>query len=134
MNMLHRLWALVAFFAVSSAFSPNVMGQNGGGNGDVFIGQPIAGIDVDAAGVLRVKQFDPRVALQRLAAAKAKAGDNVMRPSDLRKVSLTRLESAISESVAAGQAITDEMKALAGLTTGRCWARWCRWAQRRSPA
>ncbi len=117
MNMLHRLWALVAFFAVSSAFSPNVMGQNGGGNGDVFIGQPIAGIDVDAAGVLRVKQFDPRVALQRLAAAKAKAGDNVMRPSDLRKVSLTRLESAISESVAAGQAITDEMKALAGLTS-----------------
>jgi hypothetical protein len=119
MNMLHRLCALVALFTVSATLSPEAMGQGGGGGGQdtILIGDPIAGIDVDAAGVLRVKQFDPRLALQRLAAAKAKADDNVMRPSELRKVSLNRLEAAISDSVAAGHGITDEMKALAGLTS-----------------
>jgi hypothetical protein len=82
---------------------------------DVFVGNPIAGIDVDATGVLRVKQFDPRLAQQRLAAAKAKADADVMRPSELRKVSLNRLEAAITQQLAAGE-LTDEVKGLAGLT------------------
>ncbi|MDF1841153.1 MAG: DUF1598 domain-containing protein [Rubripirellula sp.] len=81
-----------------------------------LIGAPIAGIDVDATGVLRVRQFDPRLAQQRLAAARANDDANVMQPSELRKISLNRLEAAIAEAQQAGQPLPDEMKALAGLT------------------
>ena len=118
MNMLHRFCALVACIAFAFTASTDVLGQNnGGGQTTNLIGQPIAGIDVDATGVLRVKQFDPRLAQQRLAAARAQGDANVMRPSDLRKVSLNRLEAAIAEQLSAGQGISDEMKALAGLTS-----------------
>ncbi len=94
------------------------MANNGGGGGQAtnLIGSPIAGIDVDAQGVLRVRQFDPRLAQQRLAAARANQDANVMQPSKLRKVSLNRLEAAIAAQLEAGQPLTDEMKALAGLT------------------
>lgn len=113
MNMLHRLCALVACFALAFTTASDVLGQ---GQDTLLIGQPIAGIDVDATGVLRVKQFDPRLAQQRLAAARAQGDANVMRPSELRKVSLNRLESAIREQLSAGQGLSNEMKALAGLT------------------
>ncbi|MEE2938243.1 MAG: DUF1598 domain-containing protein [Planctomycetota bacterium] len=81
-----------------------------------LIGAPIAGIDVDATGVLRVRQFDPRLAQQRLAAARANGDANVMQPSELRKISLNRLESAIADAQKAGQPLPEEMRALAGLT------------------
>ncbi|TWU59014.1 hypothetical protein Poly51_17990 [Rubripirellula tenax] len=122
MNMIQRIFALTAVAALSVATSPYLHAQAGGGNNNQttsLIGQPIAGIDVDATGVLRVKQFDPRVAVQRFEAAKAQRGAgeaNVMQPSKLRKISLNRLEAAIADRMAAGQSIEDEMKALAGLT------------------
>lgn len=121
MNILHRLCALVAVVAVSFASAPNLLAQGGGGGQDtILIGDPIAGIDVDATGVLKVRQFDPKLAVQRFNAARAqvKAGDapNVMMPSKLRMVSLNRLEDAIAEQLALGEPITDEMRALAGLT------------------
>lgn len=119
MNMSHRFCALFAVFTlVLTTMQSNALGQGGGGGQDtVLIGQPIAGIDVDATGVLRVKQFDPRLARQRLAAARAQGDNDVMRQSKLRKVSLNRLEAAIAEQISAGVGITDEMKALAGLTS-----------------
>lgn len=100
-------------------------GGGGGGGGDdggdtILIGDPIAGIDVDAAGVLKVVQKDPRLAVQRFQAAKAaqRGGQNdVMQASKLRKISLNRLEKAIAEQVAAGGEPTEEMSALAGLTS-----------------
>lgn len=105
---------LVAAFLTVPAYANN--GGGGGGQTTTLIGNPIAGIDVDAQGVLRVKQFDPRLAKQRLAAARANNAANVMQPSKLRMVSINRLEAAIAEKLAAGQPISDEMKALAGLT------------------
>lgn len=117
MNMLQRICALVALFAITFASAPNLFAQGGGGGQDtILIGDPIAGIDVDATGVLRVKQFDPRLAQQRLAAARAQADVNVMQPSELRKISLNRLEAAIAQRIEAGEAASDEMRALAGLT------------------
>lgn len=100
---------------------PSLFAQGGGGGGGGGttnnFAQPVAGIDVDAAGVLKVRQFDPRLANQRLAAARnLKADANVMRPAELRKVSLNRLESAIAARLEAGEAIDQEMQALAGLT------------------
>ena len=114
MNMIHRICLVATAFVfalctISLGTTSNLFGQ------DITIGQPIAGIDVDAAGVLRVKQFDPRLAQQRLAAAKAMADADIMRPSNLRKVSLNRLEAAVAAQLAAGE-LNDDVKALAGLT------------------
>lgn len=125
MNKFQRTIASVALAGLILASPTSLFAQVGGGaggagGGDTFIGQPIAGIDVDATGVLRVKQFDGRLAAQRLVEARAKLGRddaNVMKSSELRKVSLNRLESAIAAKLADGQSIDDEMKALAGLTS-----------------
>ena len=117
MNMLHRLCALVAIFAIAFTSAPSLFAQDGGGGQDtILIGDPIAGIDIDATGVLKVRQFDPRLLQQRLMAARADADADVMQPSKLRKISLNRLEAAIAQRVAAGQVPNDEMRALAGLT------------------
>ena len=113
MNMLSRFSALLALFAVSFVSAPSLFGQ---GQDTILIGDPIAGIDVDATGVLRVRQFDPRLMKQRLDAARANADADVMQPSKLRKISLHRLEAALEQRLAAGQQPSDEMRALAGLT------------------
>ena len=100
-------------------------GGAGGGVGDGFVGPPIAGIDIDAGGVLKMRRFDPRLAAARLRAARAAAADqDVMRPSELRKVSLRRMESAIESAMDANPGTdTDDLpadiRAMAGLTSIR---------------
>jgi len=119
MKTLTRFIAFAALLAVAFAPVSKTFAQGNGGGGNQstsLVGDPIAGIDVDAAGVLRVKQFDARLAQQRLAAAKAQGDLNVMRSSKLRKVSLNRLEAAIKEQRENGVELSDDLKALAGLT------------------
>lgn len=79
-------------------------------------GQQVAGVQVDPDGVLRMRVFQNDLTRQRLDAARAGMDPNLARPSDLRKVSLNRLEAAIAERLAAGAPITEEMAYLAGLT------------------
>ncbi|MBB3204673.1 hypothetical protein FHS27_000437 [Rhodopirellula rubra] len=97
------------------------MAQDGGGGdgGDTIIfGNPIAGVDVDATGVLKVRTVDPRLARQRMMQAQQAAKtEDVMRRSDLRKVSLNRLEKVVAEHVAADRRLPDDILAVAGLTT-----------------
>ncbi len=114
---------LLPFLSLAIAFLvPAQLAFSQGGNGgntnttNNFI-NPIAGVDVDAQGVLRIRQFDPRVAQQRLMAARAEVGQDVMRASDLRKVSLQRLEAVIGDRIAAGEPITNDLLGLAGLTS-----------------
>ncbi|MFO0901895.1 MAG: DUF1598 domain-containing protein [Pirellulales bacterium] len=86
------------------------------------VGQPVAGVEVDAQGVLRMKKVaDPTGALMKRQreAARASLSRDLARKSDSRKISLTRLEAVIAEKLAAGQPITDELKFLAGLTRVR---------------
>lgn len=81
--------------------------------------QPIAGVEVDPDGVLRVREFDPALSAQRMAAARQSLPADLQRRSPMRKISLQRMEAAVAERLAAGQEPTDEMKALAGLTAVR---------------
>jgi hypothetical protein len=77
------------------------------------IGQ--AGVAIDADGVLRVKTFtDPggEVAKERIAAAKATLDPKLASFSNLRKISLNRLEQIALEHQGV---LTDEMRNLAGL-------------------
>ncbi|MBD53669.1 MAG: hypothetical protein CMM05_01095 [Rhodopirellula sp.] len=125
MTNFKRCFALFTLLTGSLVTLPSLFAQGGGGGGGGGGGddgptfsQPVAGIDVDAAGVLKVRQFDPRLAKQRLAAARTKVGDtDVMQSADLRKVSLNRLEAAIAARLAKGESINEEMQALAGLTS-----------------
>ncbi len=111
-----RFLLTLAAFVVAGLVSPtSVWGQNTNTTNN-FV-NPIAGVDVDAQGVLRVRQFDPRVAQQRLMAARAQAGDDVMQSSELRKVSLNRLEAAVAEKLELGQRLPDDVLGLAGLTS-----------------
>lgn len=74
-----------------------------------------AGVAIDADGVLRVKSFsDPGGQLmnERIAAAKATLDPKVASFSNLRKISLNRLEQAIIDHQST---LTDEMRNLAGL-------------------
>ncbi len=81
-----------------------------------LFGQPLAGVDVDATGVLKVRQFDPRLANERLTAARQMQDSPLMRQSELRKVSLNRLGKAIAATNKNGQPLSDEIRGLAGLT------------------
>jgi hypothetical protein len=78
-----------------------------------------AGIDVDASGVLRMKSVaDPtgQLTQQRLRESRAALDPNLARPSRLRKISLTRLEQAVRDSMENNAGLTEEMRYLAGLT------------------
>jgi hypothetical protein len=80
--------------------------------------QPVFGIAIDADGVLSARTFsDPtgRLAAKRLADARAALPGDIQRWSDLRKVSLVRLERAIAGRLEAGKAPDDAMSHLAGL-------------------
>src|SRR5689334_3764428 len=80
---------------------------------------PSFGVAIDADGVLSLKTFeDPggKLRADRLAAAKRQLPANVFTPAKLRKVSLVRLERAISARQAAGKPVDDVMLHLAGLT------------------
>lgn len=81
------------------------------------LGQPIAGVEIGADGVLKMKVFDARLNKAHMQAASAKLDRDLARPSELRKVSLNRLEAAVADAIAKGRPVTDDMKGLAGLTS-----------------
>lgn len=122
---MSTLFQRAAFFgifvlaAVVPVATPAVAQDNGGGdNGDVInnFADPIAGVDVDPRGVLQIRSFDPRLAQQRLVAARQQQDQDVMRSSELRKVSLQRLEKALATSLAENREVEPEILGLAGLT------------------
>ncbi len=105
---------------VNNGGANNGGANNGGANNNVNnnggIGQQAAGVEIDPQGVLRVMYADPQVTMQRLQQARQSLPPNLSRPSRLRKVSLTRLEKAVAERVAAGERPSMDMVAMAGLT------------------
>src|SRR5690606_15267745 len=78
-----------------------------------------SGVAVDADGVLaRVSANDPtgRLLQTRIDQARANLNADVARPSQLRKISLTRLMAKIEKAIAEGHGPDEEMLHLAGLT------------------
>lgn len=91
----------------------------GGGGGNTIGGGATSGVAVDAAGVLRrVTANDPtgELARQRIQEALTRLDRDVAHRSQLRKVSLTRLERVMKQRLADGRGINNEMQHLAGLT------------------
>ena len=120
MTRLFHTFLFVVAGASLLTLGSSASAQNTGiGNGDTNnnFAQPIAGVDIDAKGVLKVRQFDPRMANQRLLAARQMRDNDMMRPSKLRKVSLQRLEAALKNQLATEGVVGDDLKALAGITS-----------------
>ena len=69
-------------------------GQGGGGLGGGGGGQ--AGVVISPEGVLQIRRFDSRLTMQRIAAAKKNLNPEMARPSEMRRVSLTRLEASFA--------------------------------------
>jgi hypothetical protein len=81
--------------------------------------QQTAGVLINADGVVSLQvHADPTGELtrQRVAAARADLAADLAERSDLRKVSLSRLEAAIAERLATSSGLGDDMLNLAGLT------------------
>lgn len=94
----------------------NTANNNTANNNNNNTGAGFAGVRIDAAGTLRVTQTNPLVTMQQLRAAKQSLPQRLAKPSKLRKISISRLEKAVAERLAAGEMPTPEMVALAGLT------------------
>lgn len=83
------------------------------------LAQQNAGVEVKADGVLRIKRYQDLtgpLAKRWHEESKAKLAPDVARTSELRKISLNRLEAAIAGKLAAGEDISEEMRYLAGIT------------------
>ncbi len=115
MKLQHLTFFAVAVL-VAFGLSGPVAAQNTGGDTNINFAQPIAGIYIDANGVLRVQRLDPQMTLQRVQAARQSRASEVMQRSALRKVSLNRLEAAVAEAAANGQRPSEDMLSMAGLT------------------
>jgi hypothetical protein len=130
-----RLIAVLCLTACLAKFASAQVDTNAGGNINIVLNEqssisddditslsgdlPGAGVVVDAKGVLSVKSSVDRTGgLDRQRRQQAQAGLNadVAKPSELRKVSLNRLEAALGKVAAARQAPPREMLYLAGLT------------------
>ncbi len=91
-------------------------GGTGGGTGGNANGT--GGIEVDASGVLRANaktDTTGKVDRELARAAKASMNKDLQQPSQLRMVSLNRLEDAVRKAKAAGTDLPEEMRYLAGL-------------------
>ncbi|MFM7928653.1 MAG: DUF1598 domain-containing protein, partial [Pirellula sp.] len=74
------------------------------------------GVEIDPQGVLRISAIDNSLALRvRKAALQTAAGDEQV-ASQLRKVSLNRLEKVVAERLSEQQELGDDILGLAGLT------------------
>lgn len=116
MLALAAMLSLVSPAAWAQVNNNNNTNNNTNNNGNIL---GAAGVQIDANGVLSMKiARDPNGQLtrQRIAQAKGQLAADIAKASKLRKVSLTRLEAAVAERIAAGQAPTQDMAHLAGLT------------------
>ncbi len=125
---LLRVWVLsVAALGIALVGTDQTLAQVGGGGGGGGGGNnnnnnnnsQIAGVFVDAAGVMKMKLVTDRggvVSRRRVAEARARLVGELARASKMRKVSLNRLEEVLIERLKRGEKPTEVMNVLAGIT------------------
>ncbi|MCY2968142.1 MAG: DUF1598 domain-containing protein, partial [Planctomycetota bacterium] len=79
------------------------------------LAQTVGGVAIDPAGALRRAGEISPAELRRLHDDDQRCAGNVSRPSDRRRVSLRRLESAVESCLTSGQPLPSEIRFLAGL-------------------
>ena len=130
--MLGRSLKLSLLFVAALAMAPamsygqgvggggGVGGGAGGGGAGQQDGQPsTGGVEINAEGVLRtLGNFDQtgQLTRQRWAEAEQNLNKDINKVSELRKISLTRLEREVRKLIDAGEPVPADMQYLAGLT------------------
>jgi len=123
-STLSRSWPLfrgVGVVLATMMWAIGIVAAQAQGNVDnsvTLIDPPVAGVIIDAHGLLRTVKatVDPRTLVdQRKAALQSLPGD-LQKKSALRKVALSRLEAKVNAAAGTGRGIPDEMQKLAGLT------------------
>ncbi|MEZ6094931.1 MAG: DUF1598 domain-containing protein [Pirellulaceae bacterium] len=113
--MNKRFFAIaLAVFATTAILGTNHLCAQGTGTTSQF-----GGIDVDANGVLSARAFvdnTGRMDRELARAAKDSLNTDIQRPSQLRKVSLKRLESAVQKAMENGGQLPADMQFVAGIT------------------
>ena len=110
---------LAALAIVTFSQSVGYCQDDGGGAPTDTDGDTTGGIEINADGVLSQRIFQGNAQLlnrQRFAAAQASLNKDLQKPSQLRKISLNRLEKEVAKLVADGKQIPADMKYLAGMT------------------
>ncbi len=119
LSVVIRLRFLVMMFAIVATVisqQSNCAGQDieppvdGGGQ--------LGGVEINAEGVLTSRAFIGNYEAlnrQRIAAATASLNKDLQQPSELRKISLNRLEAEVKKLVDAGRPIPADMQYLAGM-------------------
>jgi hypothetical protein len=104
----------VALALLVAALSlPSAIAGFGGGFGN---NNAVGGIIIDAAGLVRAATLDERaVMLNRLRNAVSEPQGVLAEDSDLRMISLKKLQGAISDSLSTGDSLPEDMRFLAGL-------------------
>ena len=115
--VLHAQFGGGGFGGGGGGFGGGGQGGGGFGGGGQGGGQNGAGVVINPQGVLKVQHFDIRLTQKRIQQARQVLDPNVARQSELRKVSLTRLEAEIARRLEAGEGVSDDMRYLAGLTS-----------------
>ncbi len=112
-----QMFALAVTLVVAGANESFAQDIGDGGFDSLF--QNPGGVEINPEGVLKNLTVPANAAeldRARLEAATAALNKDMQQPSQLRKVSLTRLEAEVAKLRAAGQAIPTDMAYLAGLT------------------
>ncbi|QEG20731.1 DUF1598 domain-containing protein [Mariniblastus fucicola] len=107
--------AALLMFGAASAYGQTDGGTDDGGDGDPVTG----GVQIDANNVLtrrRVVANSDALSRERWKQAQVKLNKEIQKVSDLRKVSLVRLEKEVARLKAAGKPVNDDIRYLAGLT------------------
>jgi hypothetical protein len=95
-----------------TAASPCFAGVGGGG----FIGRSVGGVVVDANGVIRSATVDERnETLSVMRQAIREAHGDLAEATEIRMISLSKLQAAIVAAEQSGEALPDEIRYLAGL-------------------
>ena len=123
----HRLTRFIAALALVASLANlgfsqgnnnnnNNGGGNGGGNNNNGDSGNGGGVEIDPQGVLRISAVDNTLALRVRKAALQTVGNTDVVASEMRKVSLNRLEKLVANRVSEQQELGDEVLGLAGLT------------------
>ena len=117
--LLHAFWRTAWTWALAACIcSTNsvlfAQDDNDDDDGSEFVSS-VAGVDIDAAGVLRVVTVNPNVLNNLRLNTLSSIPQGQLKTSPMRKVSLNRLESYVAKELAAGRELTPETWSLAGL-------------------
>lgn len=117
--MFYRYVSVVLCVVASCLSFPSFSSAQGNGNGNNGNGnQPVAGISIDASGVVRTitkRDRSKKLRQKRIESALESLSSDLKESSSLRRISLVKLEAACRQALQDQKPLPDELKYVAGI-------------------